>query len=86
MNIDYFIRKQEILLSKLEVKYIRHKYFTILNNNDRLIGLIGARGVGKTTVLLQYLKNLKEKSLYLTGDDIEFTNTVTIQHPNTQMV
>jgi len=75
MNIDYFIRKQELLFSKLEIKYIRDKYFTILNSDERLIGLIGARGVGKTTVLLQYLKNLNQKSLYLTGDDIEFTNT-----------
>ena len=75
MNIDYFIRKQELLFSKLELTYIRDKYFTILNSDERLIGLIGARGVGKTTVLLQYLKSLKQKSLYLTGDDIEFSNT-----------
>ncbi len=75
MNIDYFIRKQELLFSKLEAKYIRNKYFNILNTDERLIGVIGSRGVGKTTVLLQYLKNLKQKSLYITGDDIEFTNT-----------
>ena len=75
MHIDYFIRKQELLFSKLETQYIRTKYYDILNSSERLIGLIGARGVGKTTVLLQYLKNVKQKSLYITGDDIEFTNT-----------
>jgi len=75
MNIDYFTRKQELLLAKLDIKYIRSKYFAILKSDERLIGLIGSRGVGKTTVLLQYLKELEQKSLYITGDDIEFTST-----------
>jgi len=38
--------------------------------NERLIGIMGARGTGKTTLLLQYLKeqtNAKE-TLYLIGD------------------
>lgn len=75
MNIDYFLRKQTIILSKTTTKYIRDKYFKLLNSDDRLIGLVGARGVGKTTVILQYLKSLDEKFIYLTGDDIEFTNS-----------
>ena len=61
MEIDYFIRKQELLFAKLDVNYIRNKYFDILNSDERLIGLIGSRGVGKTTVLLQYLKKLEQK-------------------------
>ncbi len=75
MNLEYFIRKQEILFSKLETSYIRNKYYDILNSDERLIGIIGARGVGKTTVILQYLKALKQKTLYVTGDDIAFTNS-----------
>ena len=75
MDIDYFIRKQEVLFAKLELKYTRDKYFDLLHSDEKLIGLIGSRGVGKTTLILQYLKSLKQKSLYLTGDDIEFTNT-----------
>ncbi len=75
MNIDYFIRKQELIASKLATKYTRKKYFDILNSNERLIGLIGARGVGKTTLLFQYIKTNSIKSLYMTGDDIEFTNS-----------
>ncbi len=74
MNIDYFIRKQTLLISKIDISYIRKKYFDILNSKDRLIALIGPRGVGKTTVILQYLKSLDSKFLYLIGDDIEFTN------------
>jgi len=75
MDINYFLRKQELILSKLNTKFIRKKYFDILNSNERLIGLVGARGVGKTTLLFQYIKANNSKSLYMTGDDIEFTNS-----------
>jgi len=75
MNLDYFTRKQELLLNKLDITYIREKYFDILSCEDRLIALIGSRGVGKTTVIFQYLKSLNTDKLYLTGDDIEFTNS-----------
>lgn len=75
MKIDYFIRKQELLLAKLQSRYVRKKYFDALVSQDRLVGLIGARGVGKTTLLLQYIKSLSQKALYITGDDIEFTSS-----------
>lgn len=75
MNIDYFLRKQELLLSKLETSYIREESFKSINSSERLVGLIGARGVGKTTLLLQYIKASSSKALYMTGDDIEFTNS-----------
>jgi predicted AAA+ superfamily ATPase len=42
-----------------------------LDMNDKLIGIIGARGVGKTTFILQYLKELNlplEKKLYFSAD------------------
>jgi len=42
----------------------------------RLIGIKGARGVGKTTLLLQYMKRnlpLNEETLYISLDDIWFT-------------
>ncbi len=44
--------------------------------NERLIGIVGARGVGKTTLMLQYIKeNYKDISLaaYLSLDDLFFT-------------
>src|SRR5690554_5487787 len=40
---------------------------------ERLIGLIGARGVGKTTLMLQHLTEnteLKEETLYITIDNL----------------
>ena len=42
----------------------------------RLMGIKGARGIGKTTLLLQHLKqnyNLEEQAIYLSLDDIFFT-------------
>ncbi len=44
-----------------------------LNNNEKMIGIIGARGVGKTTLLLQFIQQrphyLKE-ALYLSLDSL----------------
>lgn len=42
----------------------------------RLVGIIGARGVGKTTFLLQYLKknyNHSDQALYVSADNLYFT-------------
>ena len=76
MNLEYFLRKQERLLMQVTLKYTRSKYYDLIVSQDRLIALIGSRGVGKTTLLLQYIKNLINISgLYVTADDIEFTNT-----------
>lgn len=42
---------------------------------SRMIGIIGARGVGKTTLILQYIKqNLNSKNaLYVSADDMYFS-------------
>ena len=49
-----------------------------INWDARLIGIKGARGVGKTTLLLQYMKlhfsNELEKSLYVSLDSVAFSN------------
>lgn len=49
-----------------------------INWKSRLIGIKGARGIGKTTLLLQYIKlNLShetENTLYVTLDNIWFSN------------
>ena len=47
-----------------------------INWNARLIGIKGARGIGKTTLLLQYIKlhlsDLKAETLYVSLDSIWF--------------
>ena len=45
-----------------------------LDMNEKLIGIIGSRGVGKTTFILQYLKELDipfEKKLYFSADHFQ---------------
>ena len=43
--------------------------------DSRLVAILGARGVGKTTLLLQHIKlyDREDESLYVTADDIYFT-------------
>lgn len=67
--------QQKLQHTSLEiVRSIMHD----INWNARLIGIKGARGIGKTTLLLQYIKlNLKdeyEKALYVSLDNIWFSN------------
>lgn len=44
--------------------------FSKIDFGERLIGILGSRGVGKTTILLQYLHEIykHKKTLYLIGD------------------
>ena len=54
-------------------RYLWHE----INWSSRFIIIIGARGVGKTTLLLQYIKEnlpVNEKTIYASLDDIYFSN------------
>jgi predicted AAA+ superfamily ATPase len=57
----------------------RKRYFyEEVDHTDKLIGIIGARGVGKTTYILDYLKNSPtplSKKLYLSADNIDLSNS-----------
>ena len=67
------IRKLEKrILKEVPSDYKRYLYHEI-DFNSQMIGVVGARGVGKTTLLLQYIKELKNKndaykSLYFSYD------------------
>lgn len=62
------------LIERINTSFIRYSYHRI-NWNNRLLGLIGPRGVGKTTLVLQYIKNnLNTKdTLYVTAEDFYFS-------------
>lgn len=64
------------LLEESQVKCQRY-LFSQFNVDDRLTGLTGARGVGKTTLLLQFIKNYlpKEKVFYFSADFFYFKDT-----------
>ena len=61
----------------------RKRYFyDDIDHVDKLIGIIGARGVGKTTYILNYLKNNPlslSKKFYLSADNIVLSNSSLIE-------
>jgi predicted AAA+ superfamily ATPase len=66
---------QQLLLKKTKITYKRYFYNSL--ELDRLTGILGARGVGKTTFLLWYLKNSKlpfSKKLYFSADSININS------------
>jgi len=74
MSINYFLRKQNLLTSKISTEFIRIDYIDFLKEDEKLVGIIGPCGVGKTTLLLQYLKQSSQKYLYFSADDVVFQN------------
>ena len=66
---EFFYRK----LKNTPVEFLRYKYNQIKWEN-RAFGLVGPRGVGKSTMLLQYIKqNLDAKdTLYVSADNLYF--------------
>lgn len=69
--------------SRIQAANLTFKRYMLkrINWNNRLIGITGARGVGKTTMLLQYIKenlaNVPAEVIYVNMDDLYFSkNTV----------
>lgn len=61
------------LIANVDIRFIRYLYDQI-NWDSRLIGLVGPRGVGKTTLVLQHIKNNLDHAhtLYVTAEDFYF--------------
>jgi hypothetical protein len=66
-------QKFETILEHTTTDFKRYLYEKIVWDN-RMIGIVGPRGVGKTTLILQYIKeNLdSRKALYVSADDLYF--------------
>jgi len=65
--------QKEVFSSFKEKTYKRYFFNNIFNSSSKLIGIIGARGVGKTTSLIQYLNENSipfSKKLYISADFI----------------
>ncbi|MBQ6079925.1 MAG: ATP-binding protein [Muribaculaceae bacterium] len=68
------------LLANVDETFIRYLY-PLIDWNNRLIVIKGARGVGKTTMLLQHIKKAfpdVKKALYASLDNIWFTTNTLI--------
>src|SRR5699024_3223030 len=75
-NIDILQKKYIERVHTVSTHVKRHLHKRI-DWSDRLIIIKAARGVGKTTLLLQYIKEqfgLSEEVLYASLDDLWFTN------------
>jgi predicted AAA+ superfamily ATPase len=76
MELEELRDYQRKIFKKNNFLYKRyfHKH---INLRQKLVGLIGARGVGKTTYLIQYLKDLDlpfDKKLYISADIINISS------------
>lgn len=68
-------RYSQMKVMETPLKFIRYLYNEI-HWDDRLIGITGARGTGKTTLMLQYLRKRfgsGTDALYVTLDDFYFS-------------
>lgn len=75
--LEPFFRTHEYLVERVSAP-VRRQLIDEINWNDRLIGILGFRGVGKTALLLQYARenfSLKErKCLYINMNNFFFQN------------
>jgi len=79
--MESVLEKSAQKVRDIDVNFKRYLYDKI-NWNDRLIILEGARGVGKTTLLLQHLKTSygeTDQVLYVSLDDIWFANHTMVE-------
>jgi len=74
--LDILLENSSRLINDCESRYKRY-FVKNIDFEQKLIGIIGARGVGKTTAILQYLKELQlpfNKKLYISADMIEIAD------------
>ncbi len=59
-------------LKRTPLNFVRYKYSEV-NWDSRLVGIVGPRGVGKSTMLLQHIKqSTAGKRLYVSADNLYF--------------
>jgi len=74
--MEHLIQIYRRLLTETKPDYYR-KFYRDFSMDNRFVGVVGARGVGKTTFLLQYLREHygnSEKGLYITADNLYFAD------------
>ncbi len=74
--MDFFLLKSNALIAEQDLTTVR-PLMSSIDWSDRLIGILGARGTGKTTLLLQRLKEqygINKNAIYISLDDIYFAD------------
>ena len=72
-NMEQLIELFRRLLDYTDTAYVRYLHDRI-DWSARMIGIVGPRGVGKTTMLLQHIKlyHSVKDTLFVNADDIYF--------------
>ena len=72
--MDTLLQTYRVRLDLTPVDYVRSFHDTI-NWKNRIIGILGQKGVGKSTMILQHIKvyDKIEESLYVQADDFYFS-------------
>ncbi len=72
--MESLIETYRMLLDRVGTRFIRYLHDQI-DWDARLVAILGARGVGKTTLILQHIKlhDNQSQSLYVQADDFYFT-------------
>ncbi len=81
--IDFLKQTFERLLEATDLSFKRYLYKSL--QLSRLTGLVGPRGVGKTTLMLQYIKEnlLKDRKVfYFSADSIYFQQSTLLEFIN----
>lgn len=70
------------LVARVKTDFVRYLYNEI-NWDNRLIAVVGSRGVGKTTMILQYIRNNypagSSEALYVSLDNLWFANNTLLE-------
>ncbi len=70
------LRKKYNKIINITTSTYKRYFFDVVDFDNKLIGILGARGIGKTTFLLQYLKEFDfDKTLYFSADSIITSGT-----------
>ena len=80
MHMERLFEKSRAKVAEVSTDYVRRIHEDIAWG-DRLIAIVGARGVGKTTLLLQHIRLYDNcpTSLYVTADDLWFTSHTLVE-------
>lgn len=82
--MDRLFEKSRAKISEVSTDYVR-KVHDEIAWDDRMVAIVGARGVGKTTLLLQHIKlyDNTAAALYVTADDLWFTSHTFVELADT---
>ncbi len=76
MTLDILFEKYH-KIQKLHTFSYKRYFHKVIDFSDKMVGILGSRGAGKTTFILQYLQSLdlpQGKKLYFSADSILLAN------------